>query len=136
MAQEAAVKAVEKAGDVADQLVSKGFALLEQLAAKIGVTVDYLWPFMVREHVVEWFTCLLMTVVCSLMTILTFKRVDERLFKDFANCEYPARSITLFAVSLILVVAAFIGFCGIWVKFDGFLNPEYYAMKDLIHIVR
>ena len=44
-------------------------ALLEQLASEIGVGVDYLWPLLVKQTVVLWWSRLACGVGAALLTV-------------------------------------------------------------------
>lgn len=137
MKEKAVAEIVKTTGEVANEAINKGFTLLEQLAAKIGVTVDYLWPFMVREHVVQCIVYIMLFVVSVPITALMVKLVDTKVFWEgykghkSRTCQY-----SFLIVGIIFAVSAIVGFIEMWSGLPGLLNPEYHALRDLIEMVK
>lgn len=122
---------------VAKEIVNKGFTLLEQIAAKIGVTVEYLWPFMVKEQTVQWLTSIMMFIVCAVLSTFVIKHIDtEALRYNYDGDKDKTAQIFLVIIGAILAIMTAVGFVDMWVATPGLLNPEYHALKDLINMIK
>lgn len=107
-------------------------ALIEKLAAQIGVTVDKVWPWLVRQQVVEGWSALAM-IAAAVLLGACFLGVAYRLGKT--------RSDEVFMPFLLIGGTLFLG--GLLVLLMGgsylvrqILNPEYFALKDLVQMVK
>ena len=90
--------------------------LLEQLAAKLGTTVEKLWPVLVRQATVEAKTNLIWIVVLCVVSYVVF---------SFATEGY--RWLTL-APILVLVLY-------VEDTVQRFANPQYFAVKEILDAI-
>lgn len=58
--------------------------LLSSLAAKLGVTVEYLWPFLVQKTKIDWIANTLTSVLLTLFGLL-FLYFARKSWKDTYN---------------------------------------------------
>ena len=108
-------------------------ALLEKLAAQIGVTVDKVWPWLIKQQVIEgWMFVLILAAVVSVAlpsflagAVLMRKSSEEVL--PFA--------LTLVS-GLLLMACLFVGVGGLSSAVTKINNPEYAALRDLIAMVK
>lgn len=131
---EVAKEVVKEVAGVSEKVIDKGFALLDQIAAKLGLTVDYLWPFMVKEQIVQFVvSCLLfVTGVAGMVVVNHYLNYGQ--FNDGGTSSI--KSVVLAIIGVIFAVAAVFGFIELWANLPGFLNPEYHALRDLMRMVR
>lgn len=124
-------------GEATKEIINKGFVLLDQLAAKIGVTTEYLWPFMVKESVVQALSSILLLVTSVIGVLFSCKFVKFiRTEEGGVDLEYAPRAIIAAIVTGILIIGVMAGFCNTWVDLPGLLNPEYHALERLINMVK
>lgn len=131
---EVAKEVAKEVAGVTGKVIDKGFALLDQIAAKLGLTVDYLWPFMVKEQIVQFVvSCLLfVTGVAGMVVVnhyLNYGQLND-------GGESSTRSTILAIIGVIFAIAAVVGFIELWADLPGFLNPEYHALRYLMDMVR
>lgn len=135
--KEKAIAIIENSDSVTKEAIHRGFDLLEQLAAKIGVTVDYLWPFMVREHVVRWITFMLLFAVGASTTTFALKKLDMDVFgNEYKGDKKISSHIALIIMAVIAAISTIVGFVHVWQFLPGLLNPEYHALKDLMSMIK
>lgn len=125
--------AQEVAG-VTEKAIDKGFALLDQIAAKLGLTVDYLWPFMVKEQIVQFVVSCLFLVFGLVGMVVVSKYFDYKRISDSDGG--GVKNVLIAVVGAVLIVTAFVGFMEFWSNLPNFLNPEYHALKDLMKMVK
>jgi hypothetical protein len=106
--------------------------LLEQLAAKIGTTVEHVWPWMVRAEVIDAWTELSVSAVLLVVFALCL-----------AGAEWAWRRSNIDAfIPLVMIGGAGMVLTGVitavrlsaWVQ--QIMNPEYCALLKLISMVK
>jgi hypothetical protein len=107
-------------------------AIVEQLAAKLGVAVDVLWAAMMRQAFISsvadllWIAGLLYAMTWVVKYVrLVHKKVDDRDWDEIA-----------WLPCAIVCCVAF-GFCigtiaSLPMTFAGFFNPEYWALMKIL----
>lgn len=123
--------------------------LLQQLADKLGTTTEYLWGVLLRQAPIDAITTLV--AICILLgaaimvTFVTIKNsVDQRdaegrfvksaKWNDKEGLQFSCAAA---AVSAFLWVFALVGFlAGISDVVNGFVNPEYWALKEVLSYVK
>ena len=122
---------------VISEAINKGLALLEQLAAKIGVTVDYLWPFMVREQIIGFCTAAVLFVLGVAGMVFAGRKIDISVLSTFYEGEKNKLHHGIFVgIGIAAAIATFVGFLHMGLKINGLLNPQYHAFKDLVMMIK
>ena len=107
-------------------------ALIEKLAAQIGVTVDKVWPWLVQQQVLEGWTSLaatLLAVVIGIVLLGVGRRILLKTSEDLC--------VPFFVIGgVIFMIAAIAVFFHGPISVQQILNPEYAALKDLIGMVK
>ncbi len=102
--------------------------LLEQLAAKLGTTVQFLWGAAQRQAVIDAWVGVVLTVVpwLVLLGVVYFTR---RVFKSEHRkaVNYILAGVTISVVSLLVAVIA--TFCYFGDIVGGFTNPDWAAFR-------
>ena len=111
---------------------------LDQIAAKIGTTVEQLWPWLVRQQYVEAFYSLGFLILFSITTFLCYRSITRDLSNpDWVDTDHGqfvfAANAVLGFISISVLAGAFLVFI---MKFGGVFNPEYYALQDLIKMIK
>jgi cellobiose-specific phosphotransferase system component IIC len=132
-------------------MVNEGLERLDQLAAKLNVAVESLWTVFVQQASVEAVQDVLL-FLCSCTTvgalILLFKWIAKMRTKTLEAMKESGerrseREEFLFAMMIVSgivtvlstawVFCAVLGLTGIPTKL---LNPEYWALKELLDLIR
>lgn len=111
--------------------VGKNIAqLLQQLADKIGTTVEQIFPWYVKQQVIEGTVFILVSslaiILGMIMILLSYKKMN---WKVDDGHELP--NMTFVAGCII----AFVALCVLLINLPGdickIMNPNYYALKAL-----
>ncbi len=104
--------------------------LITELATKLGTTAEHLWGVLVKQAPIEAAVSLgIILAVWSLTALLSFftwKTYNKGDGDSDMFCPLIIISVILGIISLIVTG------CTMGVVFSGFLNPEYWAIKQLI----
>jgi hypothetical protein len=116
-------------------------SLLQKLADKIGITVDKIFPYYVKQAKIEGYTILItvLTIFTLLITTEIILRTKNRKFRAKIKQEdrYLYRDTSILegfeiANVICLAVIVIVGVISIQYIFGHIANPEYYAMQNLI----
>ena len=102
--------------------------LLRDLAAQLGVTVEYLWPFLVKQTVISWYSWMLGGVFALLTGVVSFK-IAIPLTKDY---ETEGWGIALGIAGGFALVTGFILVTCTLCSLDCLFAPEAVTFKNLL----
>jgi hypothetical protein len=113
--------------------------LIEQLAAKLGTTSEYLWSVLIRQAYISAITDLIYYAVIIITGILLWKvhkyfsvereKWDDRNFYDHEDMlAVPLMVCT----ALTWVCVAIAGIVSVGTTISAFINPEYWAIKQIL----
>ena len=113
-------------------LSNEVLAKLDILAQKIGVTIEQIWPWLVRQQYVEaiYYSVLaILGIIVSSIILITTIKYWEKIFAN--DCE----------VGCVVGNVLFIGFTFVFViiatsAIPKIFNPEYWALKDLMGMIK
>lgn len=117
--------------------------LLQQLAAKMGTTVEYLWSIMVKQAYITVVTDIICYILVGAFVFAVYKYVPKIWAKgdetkrskgntyDEPELKYYITCIALVAASSILSLISLIS---IPATVGILLNPEYWALKQILGI--
>jgi len=108
-------------------------AKIDALAAKIGITVEQLWPWLVRQQYVEAIYPLAFFTIFSIALFPTYrflKKVDWSAY----NCS--VEQIIGAILGTCVVGGACISALRTIAEFSDIFNPQYWALKDLIGMIK
>lgn len=115
--------------------------LLEQLAAKLGITTEYLWAALIKQAPIDSLSYL---VGCSLTIgfclwslkafILRFKELlKKETLSDVDSGVYVAWFfVTIFPLAIAIVIL--LGNFG--TILSGFFNPKYWALIEVLRYIK
>ena len=142
--------------------MDKAMELLEQLAIKLGVAVEYLWTTLVKQQYVEGITCIAMIIIDIIIIIVLLcciPRATKSLtnkYKELAedrrkngtgyNGSYVTSSEAEDYYNIFSKVIPIVGYLLIFalilfiisnVKFgiQQLLNPDYFALKEILDAI-
>jgi len=115
--------------------------LLEQLAQKLGTTAEYLWGVLIKQAFVSAVTDLIYFIIVLIAGFGLFKlhkflaKSNENgdcIYEDWEEVSIPP--MILFAIIwAILFIACFFSIGNI---INGFLNPEYWALSEILDTLK
>ncbi len=116
--------------------------LLEQLAQKLGTTSEYLWTVLLTQAPISATTTLLQILLILLFGLCLWK-VHKRLMKkkdDFSDNAYDkfgdGVSILMAIGAIVFVGMLVVCIFGIGDVINGYFNPEYWALKEILNSIK
>lgn len=112
--------------------------LLEQLASKLGTTAESLWTVLIRQASIAATVHLCFTVLIIIIGIILWK-INKRFNENDGTMSYRynnSLSITM-GITTIIWTVFFVGqFAKIDVIVNGFFNPEYWALMEILNALK
>ena len=109
---------------------------LQPLAEKLGTTAQYVWGLQVKQAYVDGsiaLVVLLFGIALITVAILWMKKINDNL-ETQRNTEMDGFGVV---ASVILFIAGFIFLCtNVPTVLNCFINPEHYALHQLIKLVK
>ena len=108
--------------------------MLEQLAVKIGTTVEHVWPWMVRAQIVSgWTALVLMALTLAAFSVLLAVGIRAVRRDDWE----PGPGLALFMVGAVgFSVSLLVSLVSVVPAIQKVTNPEYCALVELVQMVR
>lgn len=115
--------------------------LLQQLAEKLGTTTEYLWSVLIQQAPISAATTLLQIIIIVIAGFFLYK-----LHRKFSKKSEAGRSMywdheealeaPMIIAAIIWVIFCIILFFHINNMITGFLNPEYWALKEILDTIK
>lgn len=119
--------------------------LIESLANKLGTTTEYLWSILLRQAPVSAFIDLVQYAIIILYVYLIYKKHQQLSVVKEWKGGYREESgysfyeegafIPMLIGSIIAVILVISMFFSIPDTINGFINPEYWALKKILSSV-
>lgn len=120
--------------------------LIEQLAQKLGTTTEYLWDILLKQAPIQSFISLFELIIIILFGFVLYK-IHKRFSvkSDYTDrdgyrhegslySQYEEKIILPMIVGgLIFICLVMYAFCSINEIFNGFFNPEYWALEQILN---
>jgi uncharacterized membrane protein len=112
--------------------------LIEQLAAKMGTTSEYLWGVLLKQAPISATWTLLQVILVVVFGIMLYRAHislsdDENDISYYNHDAINVIMATLLIIWLILVIASF--FC-LGDIFNGYMNPEFWALDYILNKIK
>jgi hypothetical protein len=114
--------------------------LIESLAEKLGTTSQYLWGILLKQAPIDATIGVVFNILVLLFGFLLFK-IHKRLMKEDINDEfnqnfyekYDILVSTPMLIGLIAFVVLFcVSLCNIENIINGYFNPEYWSLQQIL----
>ncbi len=112
--------------------------LIEQLAQKLGTTAEYLWAVLLKQAPVSAMIDLVYLVIVAIMGVGLYKlhkyctketgEYKESIYEDKGELVKPAMVILAIVWGIFFIICFF----SIGNIVNGFFNPEYWALKEVL----
>lgn len=107
-------------------------ALLEKLAAKLGVAVDVLWAALMRQAFISGISDLIFLAAVAVASYGTWKYVQHVHHKVDGREWDEIAWLPCGLVAAVMVGVIFAALCGLPMMFAAFFNPEYWALMRIL----
>jgi hypothetical protein len=110
--------------------------VLNVLAEKFGATGEHLWRILVKQQYVDFFVWAIPCILLAIFTILYARYLGKSgAWKSggfIYDNDYEPLFTTIFVFAgLFCFIALIISF----MTFGGLINPEYYALKEIMSMI-
>jgi len=108
---------------------------LDKVAAKIGAGAESLWPYLIKQQYIEAVRTTIVFILVAIASIFITKILSGYITKceGYDSDEKKFLMCTGIIVCWILSVILMISF---FIDFPRFINPEYYAIMDILGQVK
>ncbi|NMF00040.1 hypothetical protein [Aneurinibacillus aneurinilyticus] len=112
-----------------DKIVNKAFEYVDAVAQKLGVAADYVYQLLVKQQIISAVPGLVIGLIFMIASYFLLKKsipllIDDDL--DFFGFMSSVLGITVCAVTGVIIFFDNIG---------PLINPEYYAIKEIMSFV-
>ena len=118
------------------EAVKQVIEYLDRVGAKIGMTADTVWPWLVRQQELRFMFALSVLIVGVFLIPFALRISDK--YHPFDDSEKAVdlrricRCITIIAAPVLIAI----GIIATMANMLHFLNPEYYALEALFRMIR
>ena len=121
------------------QTLSMALEYLDKIGAKIGMTADTIWPWLVKQQYVYVGTAF--SILAFGLILLPIAIYISSKYHPFCDTTYGTDDVDLKRVSLCSVVlsAPALTVGGIFasiINIPKLFNPEYYALRNLLELIK
>jgi hypothetical protein len=110
--------------------------LLEKLAKQLGTTVEYLWGVLVRQAMISACIDILQYIMLGVATYF-FVILTKKFYKISEDANWDEFWIVLPAlIGIALLIIWVVAFFAIQNTITGFINPEYWALRKVLEIIK
>lgn len=110
--------------------------LIEQLAQKLGTTVEYLWSILLKQAFVDATTRLIIvicTIILGIILYKTHKSFSKKNSNGYTSYDNKGYFIEIMVISTVLFVVFILGSINcIPYIINGYFNPEYWALCKIL----
>ena len=114
-------------------------SLIEQLAQKLGTSVEYLWGVLIKQaevEVITFFIALTLSAIAATSAIFMLKHSQK--YWNYENA--PLSAWVCLIGGIIVAICALIGFVGLILSIPDLIsaikNPEYWALKEVLSTIK
>jgi flagellar biosynthesis protein FlhB len=112
--------------------------LLEELANKLGTTMEHLWNILMHQAYIEAFKNIMLIALFIIAGILTLRytikynkgKSIEDIDNDFGSIAVIILSIVISVFTIAIIV------CFVPETVDAIFNPEYWALNHILKLIR
>lgn len=115
----------------------KAFELIEQMAAKLGVAVQFVMSALIRQAYVEAITWVVVDLLFIVVSVFIFRNIRKIVKWCYGeDDDLRTEAAILMVPAIIYIVCMLVCLCHIETIVTGFLNPEYWAIKQILDLAK
>jgi hypothetical protein len=104
--------------------------LIEHLADKLGTTTEHMWGVLLRQAPISASIGILLDALCIALVCFGWKKLCAKKFDGYDAD--MIRSMSFLVMWLITILCLAVVGLSLSTDIAGFLNPEYWALKQLL----
>ena len=114
---------------------------LQELATKLGTTTEYLWEILIKQAKISSITNLIMIVIVSLAGFVLYKMhksfmIEHGDYRENFYEKYPVSPIIMGIISFFWIITTICVYFEIPNIIYGFVNPEYWALNEILNSIK
>lgn len=117
--------------------------LIEQLAQKLGTTTEYLWSVLLKQAQIQSMVTLFQFLLIAILGYVLFKiHKSLSIVKDYDGhhetgySHYEDSNTIMIIAGAIFAILVLLAFFCIGDVFNGFFNPEYWALSKVLSVIK
>jgi len=112
--------------------------LIEELANKLGTTTEYLWSILIHQARINAIINLFQLLILVIVGFALYKAHQYFKGEDKDGYERYTEGTTFVMVmaSITYCVLLIFAFCSIGDTVNGFINPEYWALNEVMSLLK
>lgn len=112
--------------------------LISQLAAKLGTTSEYLWMVLIKQAPISSAIWLIeyVVVACIIAASYRFREQLGGFMRAWFERDEVTASVSCLIFTVISIVILMCCLFGISSTITGFVNPEYWALNEILSAVK
>ena len=112
---------------------AKVFEVIDAIAAQLGVAKEFVWEILVKQQYVEAAQLMIGVIFCVVVLVYSIPICSKGFKEEYSSGDADAAAAI---IGLFVSVGASIYIlCGSIACVGRLLNPEYYALKDILNMV-
>ena len=110
--------------------------LLEKLAGQLGTTVGYLWEVLIRQAPINSLINIFQYFILFIITWLGWK-IFKKVYKIADNEGWDEVWLLIpIPIGVVICVVWMFCFLSLTSTINGFFNPEYWALKQILETIK
>jgi len=118
--------------------------LIEQLAAKLGTTSQYLWSILLKQAAVSATVTLIQMILIfgygyvlyRIHLKLLKKKSDDKYAENIYESTEGGAAVPMIMGGLLFIILATMSLCSIGDIVNGYVNPEYWALNKVLDTIK
>ncbi|MEC0777472.1 hypothetical protein P9E81_08480 [Bacillus licheniformis] len=118
--------------------MDKAMEYIDKLAAKLGVAAEHVYGVLVKQQIINGAIGIVGTIAALIFLGIVFTKLlkkgieHNKVIDSFDTSPYMLVSIP---VGIALGITAIVGFFVIPIGINQMINPEYYAIKEILDTI-
>jgi Na+(H+)/acetate symporter ActP len=114
---------------------------LDKIARKLGISVEKLWPYFIREEIVQSITSVVVLIAFCIPFYYTMLMVLNCKWEGMNSTtdekpEQAVKEVLLIVAAIILAIFVFFSAINFLFNFFDIFNPTYSAIERIVNIAR
>ncbi|BCO16248.1 putative membrane protein_gp195 [Bacillus phage vB_BceM_WH1] len=121
--------------DLADKYLDKAGKYIDQFAAKLGTTSEYIFEILVKQQIAAGISGIIFFAVLLIISLVSIKLGVKWFKMDSRRGDWDYQYMAMWA-SIIGLVVLLLSLAGIGYNIRLIINPEYYAIQDIVNFIK
>lgn len=122
---------ISTAERVVDKYADKAYGAVKELANALKVPAEHVYTVLVKQAVVVSITWIITFIILIIISILCIKTISKYGIQN-NDYEIDQRGMAGMIIGIFTGIGVIICFTNIDIMVGGLLNPEYYAIQEIL----